>query len=89
MLTIIRFYADWCGPCNAMLSTMNEIKEFYKDEVIFTDVNIDDNPQLRVEHQIRSIPAFLLFKDRTEVSRKIGSATLSELKEFIDEHRAT
>ena len=87
MLTVIKFYADWCGPCKAMMPTMNQIKEDYKNKVIFTDVNIDDNPQLRVEHGIRSIPAFVILKDELEVSRKIGSATLSELKEFIDEYR--
>lgn len=88
MLTLMKFYADWCGPCSAMLPTMENLKEEFKDQVIFSDINIEDNPQVRLDYQIRSIPAFILLKDRKEVARKIGSANLSDMQEWIEEYRA-
>lgn len=87
MQTLIKFYADWCGPCKNMLPTMEKLKEEYEGDVIFTDVNIDDNPQLRAEYFIRSIPAFVLLEDRKEVARKVGSGSLGDMREFLDEHR--
>lgn len=87
MLTLLKFKAEWCGPCKAMLPTMDAIKEEFKDTVIVSDVDIDDNPQLRVEYHIRSIPAFVLIKDRKEIARSVGSKTLSEMKDWLNESR--
>ena len=85
MITLLKFYADWCGPCKAMTPTMDRIKEEYKDEVVFSDINIDDNPQTRLDYGIRSIPAFVLLKDREELSRQTGSQTVSQLAEWLDD----
>jgi len=87
VLTLMKFYADWCGPCKAMQPTMDQLKESYKDEVIFVDVNIEDNPQTRAEFFVRTIPTFVLVKDRKEIARKQGSATVYEMSDWIDEQR--
>lgn len=87
MLTLLKFYADWCGPCKNMAPLVEKLDA--EDEMlIVSNVNIDDNPQLRAEYGIRSIPAFVLLEDRKEVARKIGSCTFSELKEFVDGARS-
>ena len=86
MLTLLKFKADWCGPCKAMTPVINKLMEENKD-VIFQEVDIDNDPQLRAEYAIRSIPSFVVLKDRKEINRKVGSGTLSEMKEFLDECR--
>lgn len=84
MLTLLKFYADWCGPCKAMIPTMDKLKEEFSDDVIFSDVNIDDNPQVRAQYGIRSIPAFVLVKDGQEIDRKVGSATYGDLETWLE-----
>jgi len=69
------------------MPTMDQLKIDLEDEIKFTDVDIDNNPQLRADYHIRSIPAFVLIKDKQEVARKTGSAGLGELKEWLDESR--
>jgi len=86
MLTLLKFYADWCGPCRNMTPIIEQL-DAEDDDLIVTNVNIDDNPQVRHEYHIRSIPAFVLLKDRQEVARRVGSGTLTELKEFVRESR--
>lgn len=83
-ITFVKFYADWCNPCKAMIPVMESLKSQYKEEVIFVDVNIDDNPQIKVEYNIQGIPAYMIIKDAVVVDRKAGSKTATELKEWID-----
>ena len=87
MLTLLKFKAEWCAPCKAMLPAMETIKEEFKDTMIVSDVDIDDNPQLRLDFHIRSIPAFVLVKDGKEISRSIGSKTIGELRDWLNESR--
>ena len=84
MLTLLKFYADWCGPCKAMIPTMDKIKEEFSDDVIISNINIDDNPQVRAQYGIRSIPSFVLLKDGQEIDRKVGSQTYGQLEEWLE-----
>lgn len=86
MLTVLKFKADWCGPCKAMNPIMEKLKEEYPT-VIFQDVDIDDNPQLRHEYGVRTIPTFVAVMEKKEVGRRASSGTLSDMREFINEHR--
>jgi len=85
-LTLLKFWAPWCRPCQNMAPIIEKI-DAEDDLLIVQNVNIDDNPNVRQEYNIRSIPAFVLVKDRKEIARKVGSGTYSEMKEFINEHR--
>ncbi|RZK43642.1 MAG: thioredoxin [Hymenobacter sp.] len=84
MRTLIKFHASWCKPCQNMVPTMDKIKEEFDGELKFVDIDIDDNPQTRLDYNIRSIPAFVLVEDGAEIDRKIGSLTYSELEEWLD-----
>jgi thioredoxin len=84
MLTVIKFFADWCGPCKAMQPTWEKLQEELKDEVIFSSIDIDANSQIRAEYGIRSIPTFVLIEDGEEVDRKNGSMTYTEMKEWLE-----
>ena len=83
MLTLLKFKADWCKPCQAMAPIVKQLDE-EDDNLIVQDVDIEANPQVRADYHIRSIPAFVLLKDRQEIARHVGSCSLSELKEFVD-----
>lgn len=87
MITLLKFGAPWCNPCKAVAPILEVLKDDYKDSVKFVDVNIDENPQLRADYAIRSIPAFVIVENETEIARKVGSVTRSELEDFINEHR--
>jgi thioredoxin-like negative regulator of GroEL len=66
-----------------MIPIIDSLKDFYKEEVLFTEVDIDDNPQLKVEYNIQGIPAYMIIKDAVVVDRKAGTKTAAELKEWI------
>lgn len=89
MLTLLRFHATWCGPCKALEPTMDQLKIELKDYVKFADIDIESNPQLRVDYGIRSIPAIVLTEDGKEVARRTGGASYTDLLDWINEHRAS
>ena len=87
MLTLLKFEAPWCGPCNAMNPIVKQLDD-EDNNLIVTHIDIDSNPQERVNYNVRSIPTFVLIKDGEEIARKVGSGTLSEMKDWISESRA-
>ena len=60
---LLDFYADWCGPCQTLLPTLNELSDELKGEAIIAKVNVDKNPELAAYFKVRSIPALFFLKD--------------------------
>ena len=67
---VVDFFADWCGPCK-MLSPVLEKLDSMNPDVDFYKVNIDENPSLADEFEVRSIPNVVIFKKRTS-SRQVN-----------------
>jgi len=87
MLTLLKFSASWCGPCKSMDPVVDKLNE-EDDELILTRIDVDENPQERINYNVRSIPTFVLVKDGKEVARKTGQATISEMKSWVEESHA-
>ena len=85
---LIDFYAEWCGPCKMLHSTMEKLAEELGDSVIIAKVNIEDNMDISVEHAIMSIPAVVVFNKGQVVGNKIIGAASKDtytniLKELV------
>lgn len=82
---LVDFYADWCGPCNAMTPVVEELASEYEGRASVAKVNIDTNRELAMELGISSIPAFVLFEDGKPVDGVIGQVSKSHLSQMIDQ----
>lgn len=83
-LTLVDFYADWCGPCKMLSPILEELSEEYKD-IKFVKVNCDDDMALAERFGIMSIPAVFLFKDGNILKTSGGYKPKVDMKKFIDE----
>lgn len=79
MVTVTDFYADWCGPCQAMKPILEKVAEQFKDKITLKKVNVDENHEASSKHGVSSIPTLLAEKDDKEISRKIGLQSEKDL----------
>ena len=82
-LTVIDFWAEWCGPCRAIGPVIEELAKEYEGKVKIGKVNVDNNPNVSVNYGITSIPAILFIKDGKIVDKQIGAVPKSVLDKKI------
>ena len=82
-ITLVDFFAEWCGPCKMMGPVLEELSGQYSD-VEFVKVNIDDNMDLAERFQIMSIPTVYIFKDGQVIGKNTGYNGPDGIKQFID-----
>ncbi len=81
MKQVIYFTAAWCGPCKMIRPIVEElIGERY--EINITDV--DQNQQLAMQYNIKSIPTFVILKDGVEIDRKVGVMSKEAIKNLFN-----
>ncbi|MBR1561507.1 MAG: thioredoxin [Clostridia bacterium] len=85
-LTLVDFWATWCGPCR-MLSPIVEELAAETPDVVFAKVDVDENMELATGLQITGVPTLMLFKDGKLVERMVGVQPKENIKKIIDAHR--
>jgi len=70
-ITVVDFWADWCGPCKMLIPIIDNLSEKNND-VSIGKVNIDDVSSLATKYGIRNIPTLLFFKNGQVVDKAIG-----------------
>lgn len=85
-LTVVDFWAPWCGPCLALGPTIEGLAKDYDGKVNVGKVNVDENPQLSVQYGITSIPAVLFIKGGQVVDKQVGAAPKNVLDKKIQQH---
>ncbi|MBM3441722.1 MAG: thioredoxin [Bacteroidetes bacterium] len=72
-LTVVDFWAEWCGPCRAIGPVVEELSKEYEGRVNIGKVNVDHNPQLSMNYGITSIPAILFIKGGKVIDKLVGA----------------
>lgn len=68
-VTLVDFWAPWCGPCKMQLPILEAVSANAGEGVKVAKVNIDENPNVAVQFGFQSIPTLIVFKDGQEVKR--------------------
>lgn len=82
-LTLVDFYADWCGPCRMLTPVLEEVAKEVKDKAVIAKIDIDKAQKTASTFQVTSIPTLVLFKEGKEVGRLVGLRDKDTIKDFI------
>lgn len=85
-LTIVDFWAAWCGPCRMVAPVMEQLATEYDGKVKVAKLDVDANQQTAMKYNIRSIPSILFFKDGKLVDTVVGAVPKQYLERKLQEH---
>lgn len=60
--TLVDFYATWCGPCQAMMPVLDQLKDRMGSKVRILKIDVDKNMDIAEKFKVRGVPTFVLFK---------------------------
>ena len=72
-LTLIDFWAEWCGPCKALGPTIDALADQYEGKVKVYKLNVDENPDAAQRFKVRGIPTVVLLKAGQVVDQLVGN----------------
>ena len=88
-LTLVDFWADWCGPCRNLAPLLDELAEEYGGKVEIKKIHADENPQSIQQYGIRALPTLVLFDNGKPVETVRGLQPRAQLVDFIERHLAS
>jgi thioredoxin 1 len=81
-MKLLKFYAEWCGPCKGLTMIINGAKD--KIDIPIEEYNIDNEMIMAQDYKIRSVPTIVLVDDKNqEIKRHVGLLTEEKLLEFL------
>jgi len=85
-LTMVDFWAAWCGPCKMLAPVVEQIGEQYDGKALVAKVNIDEEPELARQFGIMSIPTVVFLKNGREFDRKVGVMPARAFTDVLDKN---
>jgi thioredoxin 1 len=77
--TLVDFHATWCGPCQAMMPTIDQLKNKKGSQLRVLKIDVDKNQEVAAQYKVRSVPTLILFKKGEIIWRQAGGMDLKML----------
>lgn len=85
-LVLVDFYGTWCGPCQTLMPILQEVKQELGDNIKIVKIDIDKNPTLATDYQVRSVPTMILFNEGKPKWRQSGVLQKNAILNVIETH---
>ncbi len=82
-LTLVDFFATWCGPCKMMHPVLDQLKEDLGESIRIIKLDVDKNEALATQYRVQSVPTLMLFRNGETLWRQSGAMRINDLKKII------
>lgn len=82
-LTLVDFFATWCGPCKQMHPALEQLKANEGENLRIIKLDVDKNEALASAYRIQSVPTLMLFRNGELLWRQSGAMSLADLKALL------
>lgn len=80
---LVDFWAAWCGPCQMLMPTIEEIAHS-QDAIKVCKINVDDEPNLAMKYKVMTIPTLIAFKQGEVVGKLVGVQSKEKIMEMLN-----
>lgn len=81
---VIDFWAEWCGPCLALAPTLEEVAKERPGKIKVVKVNVEEEPNLAAQFNIRNIPFLAFIKNGQKVGELVGNQAKATILKAVD-----
>jgi thioredoxin 1 len=81
---LIDFHALWCGPCKVQSPILKEVAAEMGDKIRVIKIDVDQNPDLASQYQIRGVPTLMIFRDGEVKYRQAGLHNKQQVLEVLN-----
>jgi len=82
---VVDFWAEWCGPCRAIIPHIEALADEYAGQVVIGKLNVDENDASCEKYGIRNIPTILFFKNGEIIDKQVGAISKDVLAKKVAE----
>ena len=83
-VTVVDFWAEWCGPCKQIGPFVEELAAEYNGKVLVGKMDVDNNPRVPSQYGVRGIPTLLFLKNGVVIDKQVGAVSKAALKSKIE-----
>lgn len=85
-VTMVDFYATWCGPCKKMAPDVVKLKKEYAGQANVLQIDAEDKMDIASQYQLRGYPTIMFFKNGKTLESHAGLLTYDQLKSRIQKY---
>ncbi|MEJ2042428.1 MAG: thioredoxin [Reinekea sp.] len=85
-VTLVDFYADWCGPCKMISPVLEELADDFEGKVNIVKLDADAHPEVLQKFGVRGLPTLMMFENGTPVGTSVGAQPARAVRDFIERH---